>query len=88
MRTKLYSKVCIINCFDTYEHRADLLHEYFKKHGAQVTNAKDIIIELGIHIFMLFHIIKIFLLCGYSHILYWQKIYLMRSRGRIMISFG
>ena len=37
MRTKLYSKVCIINCFDTYEHRADLLHEYFKKHGAQVS---------------------------------------------------
>lgn len=26
-------KVCIVNCFDTYEQRVDLLHDYFIKHG-------------------------------------------------------
>lgn len=26
-------KVTIVNCFDTYEHRVDLLHNYFKKKG-------------------------------------------------------
>lgn len=30
---KKTSTVCIINCFDTYEHRVDLLHNYFKKIG-------------------------------------------------------
>lgn len=30
------SSVCIINCFDTYEHRVDLLHDYFKSIGAKV----------------------------------------------------
>lgn len=30
-------KVCIIHCFDTYEHRVDLLHDYFKEKGAEVT---------------------------------------------------
>ena len=28
-------KVCIINCFDTYEQRVDLLYHYFKKMGAE-----------------------------------------------------
>ena len=31
-----FNTVCIINCFDTYEHRVDLLHEYFKSMGANV----------------------------------------------------
>jgi len=30
-------KVCIINCFDTYEHRVDLLHDYFEKNGFDVS---------------------------------------------------
>ena len=30
-------KICIIHCFDTYEHRVDLLHDYFKERGAEVT---------------------------------------------------
>lgn len=30
------NSVCIINCFDTYEHRVDLLHDYFKSIGAKV----------------------------------------------------
>lgn len=33
---KTANRVCIINCFDTYEHRVDLLHNYFKSTGAQV----------------------------------------------------
>lgn len=33
---KTLKRVCIINCFDTYEHRVDLLHEYFKSNGADV----------------------------------------------------
>ena len=30
-------KICIIHCFDTYEHRVDLLHDYFKAKGTEVT---------------------------------------------------
>lgn len=30
-------KVTIVNCFDTYEHRVDLLHSYFKENGYDVT---------------------------------------------------
>ena len=30
------SSVCIINCFDTYEHRVDLLYDYFKEKGMKV----------------------------------------------------
>lgn len=30
-------KICIIHCFDTYEHRVDLLHDYFKAKDAEVT---------------------------------------------------
>lgn len=30
-------KVTIVNCFDTYEHRVDLLHSYFKGKGHSVT---------------------------------------------------
>lgn len=33
---KTLDNVCIINCFDTYEHRVDLLHIYFKSIGANV----------------------------------------------------
>lgn len=33
---KTLNNVCIINCFDTYEHRVDLLHDYFKSVGAAV----------------------------------------------------
>ena len=33
---KNLNKVCIINCFDTYEHRVDLLHDYFKSIGVNV----------------------------------------------------
>ena len=33
---KTLYKVCIVNCFDTYEHRVDLLHDYFKSKGADV----------------------------------------------------
>ena len=33
---KTLNSVCIINCFDTYEHRVDLLHDYFKSTGANV----------------------------------------------------
>lgn len=29
-------KVTIVNCFDTYEHRVDLLHSYFKENGYEV----------------------------------------------------
>lgn len=29
-------KVCIVNCFDTYEHRVDLLYNYFKKNNYDV----------------------------------------------------
>lgn len=29
-------KVTIVNCFDTYEHRVDLLHKYFKDKGYDV----------------------------------------------------
>lgn len=28
--------VVIVNCFDTYEHRVDLLHRFFKKQGDHV----------------------------------------------------
>ena len=34
---KLSNKVCIINCFDTYEHRVDLLYDYFKKQRLDVS---------------------------------------------------
>lgn len=30
-------KVTIVNCFDTYEHRVDLLHSYFKENGYEVS---------------------------------------------------
>ena len=30
-------RVTIINCFDTYEHRVDLIHEFFKAKGYDVT---------------------------------------------------
>lgn len=30
-------KVTIVNCFDTYEHRVDLLHKYFKDNGHDVS---------------------------------------------------
>lgn len=30
-------KVVIVNCFDTYEHRVDLVHEFFKDQGYDVT---------------------------------------------------
>lgn len=33
---KTLNNICIINCFDTYEHRVDLLHDYFKATGANV----------------------------------------------------
>lgn len=33
---KTVNSVCIINCFDTYEDRVDLLHDYFKSIGAEV----------------------------------------------------
>lgn len=36
MKTTEIMNVCIINCFDTYEHRVDLLYEYFKTKGMQV----------------------------------------------------
>ncbi len=29
-------KLCIVNCFDTYEHRVDLLYDYFKRIDANV----------------------------------------------------
>ena len=34
--TERLNKVCIINAFDTYEHRADLLHACFAQLGAEV----------------------------------------------------
>lgn len=34
---KKMKNVCIVNCFDTYEHRVDLLHDYFKSIGANVS---------------------------------------------------
>lgn len=37
IKKKILNKVCIINCFDTYEHRVDLLHDYFRKIGADVS---------------------------------------------------
>lgn len=36
MHIKEINNVCIINCFDTYEHRVDLLYSYFKQGGANV----------------------------------------------------
>ena len=30
-------KVAIVNCFDTYEDRVDLLYEFFIGHGHNVT---------------------------------------------------
>lgn len=30
-------KVAIVNCFDTYEHRVDLLHNYFRENGHNVS---------------------------------------------------
>lgn len=30
-------KVTIVNCFDTYEHRVELLKAYFEKRGAVVS---------------------------------------------------
>lgn len=33
---KKLNNICIINCFDTYEHRVDLLHDYFKSTGANI----------------------------------------------------
>ncbi len=36
MSNKKLKSVCIVNCFDTYEHRVDLLHDYFLKMGAKV----------------------------------------------------
>lgn len=36
MNKKTINNVCIVNCFDTYEHRVDLLHDYFKSIGAKV----------------------------------------------------
>lgn len=29
--------VTVINCFETYEHRVDLVHKYFKENGYQVS---------------------------------------------------
>lgn len=34
--TKKINSVCIINCFDTYEHRVDLLLDFFQSFGANV----------------------------------------------------
>lgn len=36
MNQNIINKVCIINCFDTYEHRVDLICNYFKSIGAIV----------------------------------------------------
>lgn len=36
VQKKTLNNVCIINCFDTYEHRVDLLHEYFSSIGVDV----------------------------------------------------
>lgn len=37
IKKKNLKSVCIINCFDTYEHRVDLLHAYFKEKGMTVS---------------------------------------------------
>lgn len=36
LKTNNMKNVCIVNCFDTYEHRVDLLYNYFKEYGYNV----------------------------------------------------
>lgn len=36
-RLNYFNKICIINCFDTYEHRVDLLYDFFKRNGSEVS---------------------------------------------------
>jgi len=33
----IVKKVVIVNCFDTYEDRVDLIHEFFREKGYEVT---------------------------------------------------
>lgn len=37
IKKKDINKMCIVSCFDTYEHRVDLIQKYFEKYGVEVT---------------------------------------------------